>query len=593
MTLATAFALAAALWTGGDTPPDSLQVIRTLPAADKAALTTDTAMVAAAHPLASEAGRRALAAGGNFADAAVAVQAMLAVVEPESSGPGGGCFLLFHDMATDSLYAIDGREEAPAWFRASMFVNEHGQPVDDIMTGGMPVGVPGTLAAMALLHQDFGRLPFAELMEAAIAVADTGFPVPPDMARGIVSEADRLARFDASVDLYFHPDGTPYREGETFRNPDLAKTLRLWADDPAAQFFYRGELGLAMSGVVGSNSFRKGRLRISDLANYKALYREPILGSFRGHTLAVMPPPTSGGIALLEMLGLYATQPKLGGDPHDAATLIPHLDRLARASRTAYADRDRWLGDPDWSPEIPMRALCSPEWVASRAPAAFAPDADLTLAADPGDLARHTTHFSIVDADGSMLACTSTIETIFGCAQVVPGYGFPLNNELTDFNWIAAEDDPAPNDPQTGRTTRASSLNYPQSQGGKRPRSSMCPVIVYGADGRPAMALGSPGGSRIIGTVADVLLGVLEFDLDLQDAVDFPRLHCRNQPVELETFGWNRDVVADSLAARGWTVAPLAYWPLLQGDVNAVRVLKDGRRQGVSDPRHDGGPAGY
>ncbi len=218
----------------------------------------------------------------------------------------------------------------------------------------------------------------------------------------------------------------------------------------------------------------------------------------------------------------------------------------------------------------------------------------MTLAATPGELESHTTHFSIVDAAGSMLACTSTIETTFGSAEVVPGWGFPLNNELTDFNWVpAAGDTAAANDAEAGRKPRAGDLRQPEGPGGKRPRSSMCPVIVYGQDGLPAMALGSPGGARIIGTVANVLLGVLEYRLPLAEAVSFPRLHCRNRPVEIETFGWNADAVADSMAARGWQVAPLAEWPLLQGDLHAVRVLPDGRREGVCDPRHDGGPAGY
>ncbi len=594
MAIAPLFALAAALWSGGDLAPDSLPAARALPAAGRPALTAARAMVASAHPLASEAGARMLAAGGNAADAAVAVQAMLAVVEPESSGPGGGCFILLHDMATDSLYAIDGREESPEWVWPQMFLDQWGEPYPDAMTGGRPVGVPGTLAAMSLLHADFGRLPLAALLAPAIAVAETGFAVPPDMARAIRSEAPRLAFSEAAVDLYFTADRRPYREGERFRNPDLARTLRAWAADSTAGFFYRGQLAELMAGVVGHSAARPGRLQPGDLANYRAVYRQPIRGSFRGTRLAVFPPPTSGGITLLEILGLYATQPRLTGDLREPSVLIPHLDRLARASRVAYADRDAWLGDPDWSPQLPMARLCSAGWMAARAPIAFDPAADLALPAAPGELESHTTHFSIVDAAGSMLACTSTIETTFGSAMVVPGWGFPLNNELTDFNWVPAPGDTAaPNDIEPSRKPRAGALDQPAGRGGKRPRSSMCPVIVYGADGRPAMALGSPGGARIIGTVANVLLGVLEFGLPLQEAVDFPRLHCRNRPVEIETFGWNAQAVGDSMAARGWPLAPLAEWPLLQGDLHAVRVLPDGRREGACDPRHDGGAAGY
>ncbi len=588
-----AVALAAAIWSGGNTPPAHLEPGREIPATDKTALIGEQAMVASAHSLASRAGADIMAAGGNFADAALAVQAVLAVVEPESSGPGGGCFILFHDMATDSLYAIDGREELPRQGWPKMFLNDRGKPLSDLMTGGRPVGVPGTIAAMCLLHREFGRLPLDEVIAPAIDLAEGGFPVSPDLARAIHSQARRLRRFDASRALYFHEDDRPYEEGEILRNPELAITLRLWAGDPSGDFFYRGELARAMAEVVENNEFREGPLRVSDLANYRAVFREPLRGSYRGHALAAFPPPTSGGVTLFEILGLMETREALAGDLRDESTLVEHLDRLARASRVAFSDRDRWLGDPDWAPDLPMRDLCGEAWIADRAPLAFAKDADLALAALPGDLEKHTTHFSIVDAEGSMLACTSTIETTFGSAQVVPGYGFLLNNELTDFNWVPDPDTQLPNDVKGGRMPRITALHDPEGEGGKRPRSSMCPVIIYGEDGQPKLAIGSPGGSRIIGTVATAILCLLDFDLGLQEALDFPRLHCRNRPVEIESFGWNRETMVDCMSRRGWEIAPLYRYPLLQGDMHAVRILPDGRREGASDPRHDGAPAGY
>ncbi len=590
---AHAIALAAAIWSGGNAPPAGLEAGREIPSTDKSALVTDQVMVASAHPLASQAGAEVMAAGGNFADAALAVQAVLAVVEPESSGPGGGCFILFHDTATDSLYAIDGREELPMWGWPEMFLDDWGEVLEDVMTGGRPVGVPGTIAAMCLLHREFGKLPLEDVIAPAIDLAESGFPVSPDLARAIRSQSRRLKRFEASRKIYFHTDGSPYDKGEILCNPELANTLRLWADDPSGDFFYRGDMAAAMASIAGDNSFRKGRLRISDLANYKAVYREPLRGSYRGHELAAFPPPTSGGVTLFEILGLMETREPLVGDLADEAVLVEHLDRLARASRVAFADRDRWLGDPDWAPDLPMRDLCSPEWIAERAPIAFDETDDLALAATPGELEKHTTHFSIVDAEGSMLACTSTIETTFGSAQVVPGYGFLLNNELTDFNWVPDPDAPRPNDVEGGRNKRVGDLRKPMREGGKRPRSSMCPVIVYGADGKPALAIGSPGGSRIIGTVATALLCILDFEMGLQEALNFPRLHCRNRPVEIESFGWNRESLSQAMTDKGWQIAPLYRYPLLQGDVHAVRILPDGRREGAGDPRHDGGPAGY
>jgi len=589
-------AMAGALWTGGLAPPaptDSLPVTRALPDTAARVATAPRWMVASAHPLASLAGARILAAGGSAADAGVAVQAALSVVEPESSGPGGGCFILYHDAPRDTLWAIDGREELPAWNRADMFM-EAGRIVPEPYTGGAAVGVPGTVDAMSRLHALAGRLPLREVLAPAVAIADTGFAVGPDLARASRDNAFRLRRYPASRALYLRDDGSPLAEGDRLRNCDLADFFRHWADEPTGRFFYQGDLAWAITAAVGGDKFRKGRMMQADLGNYHAPLREPVVGSYRGRRIVAFPPPTSGGITLLEILGILETRPAppdpRGGD----AALLAFLDGLARASRVAYADRDRYLGDPDWSPDVPMRGLLDPAFVAQQARAAFDPAAPLDSLAAAGDPPAHTTHFCVVDAEGSVLSCTSTIETVFGSAMVLPGWGFVLNNELTDFNLVpaAGEDYPRPNDIQGGRRIRATALDGRVPPGGKRPRSSMCPVIVYGDDGRPELALGSPGGARIIGTVAGTLLLLLDHDFTLAEALAFPRLHCRNRPLEIETWGWNRGVLADSLGARGWPVAPLTSWPLLQGDVQALRILPDGRRRGASDPRHDGAPRG-
>jgi gamma-glutamyltranspeptidase/glutathione hydrolase len=590
-----ALLLVASLWSGANAPPpgmpDSL-ITRTLPAREKQLVTSRRHMIASAHPLASEAGRKILIAKGSVADAALCVQAVLAVVEPENSGPGGGCFILYHDMATGRLVAIDGREELPLGGSPRMFLDEEGRVLPEALSGGLPVGVPGTIAAMSKLHRDFGKLPLAAVLAPAIELAERGVAVSPDLARALRSQGPRLRRFPSSRELYFHPDGRPLAEGDTLANPGLARFLRLWADDPSGRFFYRGPVAEAVVAIVANNPFRAGTLSAADLLGYQAVYREPIVGEYRGFGIGVMPPPTSGGITLLEILGILATRPTPEGSLRSPATLIEHLDRLARASRLAFADRGRYLGDPDWNPDIPMHALFDPAYLDERALAAFAAGGSLDFPAEEGAIEGYdTTHFSIIGEDGSTLACTSTIEYTFGSAMVVPGYGFLLNNELTDFNLVPS-DPPLPNDIESGRRLRSGALDADPGEGGKRPRSSMCPVIVYDDDGKPILALGSPGGSRIIGTVASVLINLLDYEMNLSEALNFPRLHCRNRPLEIETWGWTRDVVADSMRARGWEIAPLRSYPLLQGDVHAVSVYERNQRRGASDSRHDGGVSG-
>ncbi len=590
-----ALLLAASIWSGAVAPPADMpdsMITRELPTEKSIMTTSPRYMVASAHPLAIKAAVNVLFQDGSPADAAICVQAILAIVEPENSGPGGGCFILYHDASTDQLYAIDGREELPAGGSPRMFLDANGNILPEPLSGGLPVGVPGTIAAMSKLHGQFGKLPLDFVLEAAIELAEEGVPVSPDLARSIKSQADRLRRFPSSRALYFKPDGSPLAEGDTLRNPDLANFFRMWIADPSGAFFYNGEVAEAIVDVVANNPFRGGTLSTADLANYQAVFREPIFGNYRGFELGVFPPPTSGGTTLLEILGIMGTRPKLEGELRSPGVLIEHLDRLARASRIAFADRAAFLGDPDWNPDIPTFVLNDEAYIDERSLMAFTDEGSLDFPADAGELeGYHTTHFSIVGENGNVLSCTSTIEYTFGSAMVVPGYGFPLNNELTDFNLIPS-DPPLPNDIESGRRPRSSALDAEPGEGGKRPRSSMCPVIVYNDEGAPILALGSPGGSRIIGTVASVLINILDYDMNISEAINFPRMHCRNRPIELETYGWSREIVADSLRARGWEIAPLGYFPLLQGDVQAIGIDDRGQRMGASDPRHDGGSGG-
>ncbi|MBC8368333.1 gamma-glutamyltransferase [bacterium] len=587
--LATLFALGS-LWTAESALPaefpDSL-IFPEIVAVEGKVLRTPDFSVASGHPLASDAGARILARGGTAADAALAVQAMLALVEPEGSGPGGGCFILYYEAATGKVTAIDGREELPAAARPDMFLDENGQPLDDIFSGGLPVGVPGTIAAMDDLHRRFGRLRKGELFDDSYELANKGFPVGPDLALELEQQADRLRRFPSTRKIYFHKDGSPYALGDTLRNPDYAKFVRMWGGH--IQFYHA--LAPELEKAVSKAAFRPGYLTADDVRGYRALEREVIYGDYRGWRLAVMPPPTSGGITLLEILGILETRAPVEDDVfEDDGALVDYLDGIARASRVAFADRGAYLGDPDWSPDIHMQGLLDPDFIIERARVAFDPEADLTVEESQGKLGGHTTHFSIVDSDGNVVSCTTTIEQLFGSGMVLPHFGFLLNNQLSDFNWMPS-DPPAPNDVDPERRMVKKAARTPRQPAGKRPRSSMCPVIMFDPEGRP-LALGSPGGSRIIGTVAGVVTALVDLDLSLEEAVAFPRIHCRNSPVDLESRGWNRAALAESLSARGWPVYPPSRWPLYQGDVNAIRVLNFNVKEGVSDPRRDGAPAG-
>ena len=586
MTPFIALILAGSLWTGRPAPPpdmpDSL-ITRPLPPRTGAFLSSPRYMVVSAHPLAGKAGVNLMIRGGTAADAALAVQAVLSVVEPESSGPGGGCFILYHDEQGDSLHAIDGREELPAGGHPTMFLDEEGRVLPEVRSGGLPVGVPGTVAAMSRLQAQFGKMPLDSVLAPAIRIAEEGFAVSPDLARAIRSQAPRLLRFPATRELYFRPDGSPHAEGDTLRNPALARFYRLWAASPDADFFYRGEVARAMVDAVRGAPFRPGHLGMDDLANYRAVAREPIIGEYRDLRLAVFPPPTSGGITLLEILGLMETRPSPTRRIREDSDLLDFLDGLARASRTAFADRAAYLGDWDWRPETPLWSLFDPDFIDARALEAFDPDADLGTPPPAGSLEGFdTTHFVVIDRWNNLVCCTSTIEYTFGSGIVVPEYGFLLNNELTDFNLVPS-DPPAPNDIEPGRRPRVTSLDADPGEGGKRPRSSMCPVIVYGEDGEPR---------AISGSVATILLLVYEYDMPLTKAVSHPRLYSRGGPLEIETYGWNRRNLSDSLRTRGWEIAPLGSYPFLRGDVQALQIHDTGSRHGASDPRHDGQPRG-
>ncbi|MEQ1888239.1 MAG: gamma-glutamyltransferase [Alphaproteobacteria bacterium] len=538
-----------------------------------AAVLAKTHMVAAAHPLAAEAGRQILRDGGSAVDAAIAVQAVLGLVEPQSSGIGGGAFLMHWDQAAKQTAAYDGRETAPAGVTPELFLKPDGQPLGfrEAFTGGRSVGVPGVIAMLALAHRNHGKLPWADLFEPAIKLADQGFPVSARL-RLMIGAMTKLSEFPEARALYFTA-GTPPQPlpvGAMLRNPDYAKSLRVIAA-AGPQAFYTGELAQAMVTAVKAQG---GTLSLEDLAHYQAKQRAPLCGPYREYKVCGIPPPTSGGVAVLQILGMLQSFEMRALAPDSVAGL--HL--LAQAGRLAYADRGLHLADTDVV-EVPLKGLLSPAYLAQRA-------RHITLGrADPAPVAAgnpkrragidyapgsdgafpSTSHISIIDGQGNAVSMTSSVEAPFG-SHVMAG-GFFLNNQLTDFSFVPEID---------GRPVANAAAP------GKRPLSSMSPTLVFDNNGALYASVGSPGGTRIIGYVAQTLVGLLDWRLDMQAAIDLPRLINRNGPLELEA-GTALEKLVPRFTALGHAVE---VQPTFSG-VQGIRRV-DGMLEGGADKRREG-----
>ncbi|MBY0338905.1 MAG: gamma-glutamyltransferase [Acetobacteraceae bacterium] len=531
-------------------------------------------MVAAAHPLAAEAGMAMLRAGGAAVDAAVAVQAMLTLVEPQSSGIGGGAFALHWNGQDRRLTAWDGRETAPAAARGDLFLRD-GEPMPFAVAvaGGRAVGVPGVMRMLEEAHRAHGRLPWADLFQPAIRQAEEGFNVSARLAQVIADAASDLRADPGARALFFTPDGTPLAEGARLRNPQLAATLRALAEQ-GADAIHRGTVSADIVRAVRGHRTNPGFMTADDLAGYRPLSGNAICLPYRVFTICT-PPPPSGGAVVLQMMGLLEHFDVGSLDPHgaDAAML------LGEVGRTAFADRNAYMADPAFVP-VPVAGLLDRAYLTGRAQPISPDRAQATVragnprrsgAAPPAQPAQPeggTSHVSIVDAMGNALAMTTTVEGAFGARIVVRG--FVLNNQLTDFSFRPEVD---------GRAVAN------RVEGGKRPRSSMSPTLVF-RDGELEAAAGSPGGARIIGYVAQSLVAMLDWNMDPQAAATLPHVGALHDEVELEGGTAAAGLFA-ALAARG---LPVAVRPMNSG-LHLIRVQRGPqgvRLQGGADPRREG-----
>ena len=527
-------------------------------------------MVVAAHPHAAAAGANILKQGGTAADAMVAVQAVLGLVEPQSSGIGGGAFLVWYDAKTKALTTLDGRETAPLAATPQLFQDENGEPFEfwDAVIGGRSVGVPGTPALMEAAHKKWGQLAWSGLFDDAIDLAENGFEVSPRLAALVARDAARLQRYANTAD-YFLPDGKPLSQGAWLINKDYAHVMRQMAHE-GAQVIYSGEIAQAIIDAVQGAGGNPGLMSVTDLEIYNVKERPAICVPFRGHQVCGMGPPSSGGLSVGQILGLLDRFPV--GSPDDPQT----LRLLGDASRLAFADRGRYMADSDFVP-MPTEGLISEEYLTSRASLLKGPNALLEAlpgnpedshaslwADDIGVELPSTSHISIVDMYGNALSMTTTIENGFGSRLMI--HGFLLNNELTDFSFVS----------QRNGVPIANRV-----EPGKRPRSSMSPTIVL-KDGRPRLVIGSPGGSRIIGYVAQAILAHLDWGMDVQSAVSMPHAVNRFGTFDLE-IGTSVEATAGSLEALGFDVELRS----LNSGLHAISVVEDGFAGGA-DPRREG-----
>jgi gamma-glutamyltranspeptidase/glutathione hydrolase len=529
-------------------------------------------MIAAANPYASHAGFNILEQGGSAVDAAIAVQLVLTLVEPQSSGIGGGTFMLHWDNKRKEMTTFDGRETAPEKASSDLFLDKQGKALKwtDAVVGGRSVGVPGVMATFKKVHSKYGKLPWSTLFEQAITLAENGFVVSPRLEKLLSIKFNPGIHKLSEINQYFFPNGKSVKAGDILKNSKLARVYRSIAKD-GVDVFYQGWIAKKIVDAVQNSKIAPGLLSMKDMAAYQSKERSPVCGPYREFTLCGMAPPSSGGVAVIQILA-QLQRFHLENYPVNSGQAI-HL--YTQSSRLAFADRERYMADDDYV-SVPVEGLLSKEYLAKRS-ALIDPEQDMTKAhagmpdgavslTDGNSIEQpSTSHLSILDAQGNAISMTSSIENAFGSALMVEG--FILNNQLTDFSFTPKKND---------------QLLANRVQANKRPRSSMAPMMIFNKDHSLKLLVGSPGGSRIINYVSQTIIGVLDWQLNPQEAINLPKITNRNYVTTLER-GTSAQSLQPLLEAKGHTVRI--------GDLNsglhAIELTKSGL-VGGADPRREG-----
>lgn len=527
------------------------------------------AMVAAANKLAAQAGLEILEKGGNAVDAAVATGFALNVVESNASGIGGGGFMLIRPASTGKVVAIDYREAAPAAFTKDIYASEEAKKNQISAYGPLAVGVPGTLAGYALALEQYGTLSLAEVLAPAIKLAEEGFPLAPTTAEATQDHLDTLSKYNTPENNPFvDADGLPLEPGTLVKQPKLAEAFRLIARH-GIRAFYNGPIGESMVDTIQKLG---GNMTMNDLHRYHAVLRTPAEGTYRGYKIYSMCPPSSGGITVVEIMNILENFP-LGEWKHNSHQSVHHM---AAAFQLAFSDRANYMADPSFY-NIPFDTLQSKEYGAQLA-AKIPADKALTeiLNSDIGvDEQWSTTHFSVADEAGNIVACTQTVNYFFGSSIIDPKYGFVYNDEMDDFS------------------SNPESVNAPEP--GKRPLSSMSPTIVLDPEGKPFLAVGSPGAWRIITSVAEIISNVVDFKMNMDEAIEAPRFTSRvlgTKPDVLQAESRISQEVLDTLAVMGYEIKVRGDYDLYFGGAQGILFTDEGL-QGAADSRRDGDAVGY